>query len=242
LKYIICIFVVIISFSLLALYLNKSSHLPEKDVVLTINKRQITRDEFDKRFAKLYQGDKQGFINSLITKELMIQEAQKEGIDQAETFRYLIQEYYEQSLVRQIMDKKIRSMKATVGNDEIDRCLAFQNSTVHLTIFKAANEESARNRIFKGQEVRIVAARDLSSEISEQLETLKTGELTDPLCSDSGCDLLRIDKIESPPAPAYPEAVRDKLRTLLQERKKQRAMDAWIAGMKAKSTIAVMVK
>jgi len=242
LKYIIYIFTISFFFALLATYLNTSRQPSEKDIVLTINKRHITRDEFNKRFANLYQSDRQGFINSLITKELMIQEAQKEGIDKTEAFRYSIQEYYEQSLVKQIMDKKISGLKVSVNDEEIGRHLAFQNSTVHLTIFRAENEANAKKRQFKEQVVSVAAAKDLSSDINDRLENLKSGELTSPLCSDTGCDVIRLDSIVFHPTPEPTVAARKELRMVLVERKKQKALDAWIAGLRAKSGVSVMIK
>lgn len=241
-KYIIYILALSISLMVLAIYLSVSRHASDKDIALTINNRHITRDEFNKRFTDLYQVDKQGFINTLITKELMIQEAQKEGIDKTEAFRYSIQEYYEESLFKQIMDKKIKSLKVIVNNDELDKHLAFQNSTLSLTIFRAANEELAKKGQFKVRDARVTDVKNLSSDIGERLENLNTGEHTAPLCSDLGCDVILLNKIERHPIPGLSIAEREEVRKILVDRKKQKALDAWIADLKARSDIAVMIK
>ncbi|MBI5485518.1 MAG: hypothetical protein HY888_13830 [Deltaproteobacteria bacterium] len=75
-------------------YYTTVPHPLDKDIVISINQKNITREEFNARLASVHNPDRQEFINSLVVRELMIQAAEKEGIDKNEAFRRSIQEYY----------------------------------------------------------------------------------------------------------------------------------------------------
>ena len=69
---------------------------PDEGVLAFVNGRQITQTEFDIRWGELaeatrarYQkeGGKRLFLDELITRELLMQEARKLGLDQNDTIR-----------------------------------------------------------------------------------------------------------------------------------------------------------
>ncbi len=227
----------------LILYFTISFEPPEKNIVISINQKHITLEEFSARFASVqtsaHNSDKHDFINSLIVKELMIQDAQKEGIDKDEAFRRSIQDYYEQSLVKQVMDKKIKSLKVDVTDEEVDRFNSFQNSSVKVTVFSASDENAAKKGEFRAQEVRILRVNDLAGNIAERLEVLKEGGVTSPICSDTGCDVFRLDTVTPLVTVTVSPEDRKKLRSMLAERKRQKAIDLWISDLKAKSVIKI---
>lgn len=230
------------SFAVLVAYYTTKPHPSEKNIVITINRKHITLDEFNARFASVQATDRHDFINSLIVRELMIQDAQKEGIDKNEAFRRSIQDYYEQSLIKQVIDKKIKSLKVDVTDHEIDHFSAFQKSTVKVTVFRADNEDDAMKGQFKTQEAKTLRVNDLADDICDKLESLKEGSLTSPLCSVGGCVVFRLDSVTAPASETLSAENRRKMRTYLLERKKQRAMDSWIADLRAKSDIKVSIK
>ncbi len=244
-KYIWSLIVLAACCGALILYFTISFDPPEKNVVITINQKHITRDEFSARFASVqtsaHNGNKQEFINSIIVKELMIQDAQKEGIDKDESFRRSIQDYYEQSLVKQVMDKKLKSLKVDVTDEEINRYNSFQRSTVKVTVFYASDENAANKGVFRAQEEKTLRVNDLAGDIAERLEVLQEGGHTPPLFSDSGFSVFRLDKVISRVSVAALPEDREKIRSMLIERKKQKAIDEWIANLKAKSVIKISI-
>lgn len=231
-----------VSFAALIVSQTTTSRSPEKNIAISINKKQISLAEFNSRLASVHDPDRKNFINSLIVRELMIQDAQKEGIDKDESFRRSIQDYYEQSLIRQVVDKKIKNLKVDVTDDEIDRYVSFQNSTVKVTVFSAADENAANRGQFSSRETKNIVVNNLCADIGGLLEYLKPGELTSPLCSDSGCEVYRLDGVVAPASEKLSAENRRSVRSLLLERKKQKAMDSWIADLRAKSEITISIK
>jgi hypothetical protein len=84
-------YIIIIFFGLSAIigYELRSRNASPKEAALIINKKVITTGEFNELYAlqPSRSREKNDFINSLITRELLIQESQNEGIDRDESFR-----------------------------------------------------------------------------------------------------------------------------------------------------------
>jgi hypothetical protein len=245
LKFIWYIVVFVACFAALLAYQTIKPSPDEKSIAMTINKKLITINEFNARFASVkpsaHNADKQDFINSLIVKELMIQDAEKEGIDKDEAFRRSIQDYYEQSLIKQVMDKKVKGLKVAVTESDIDRFAAFQKSTLKLTVYNAADELSARKAQYKSQDSRTVQAVDLSGDLADRLALLKVGEVTLPICFDGGCEVYRLESAAAPKSEALPPELRGRLREQLLERKKQLALDSWVADLRSKANIKISI-
>jgi len=109
-----------------------SKHDPETDAVLAkINNYNLTLDEYqyqlnqelelDSDFKVTPEAQKE-FLEELIRKELLIQEAKKLKLDTKEEFVQTIQRYWESTLIRNLLDVKGRdiSSKIYVSEDAIE--------------------------------------------------------------------------------------------------------------------------
>ena len=109
-----------------------SQEKPEETEILSrINDYNLTLDEFqyeltaelelDKDF-KLTEEAKRKFLEELIRKELLIQEAKKLKLDRKDKFVRTIERYWESTLIRDLIDLKSREIekKAYVSQKEIE--------------------------------------------------------------------------------------------------------------------------
>jgi hypothetical protein len=87
---------------------------------LIINDRIVSQSELEE-FAKVgsYHSQGSGFLDAVITRELLIQEAVREGIHEEEAFRASVEAYYEQSLVKELVDRKLQNLSAEVTADMV---------------------------------------------------------------------------------------------------------------------------
>jgi len=201
------------SFTVLIVTLTFDRQPAKKIVAISVNDKQISREEFNLLRASVHASDERDFINSLVVRELMIQAAQQEGVDKEETFRRSIQDYYEQTLIKQVMDKRVSSIKLSVTEAEIDHFAEFQGSSVKLTILRANDDTAAKNSQFTRKETKTVPVQDLAGEISEHLDDLKVGERTAPFCTESGCEVFQLDAVIPPVSRSlHSTGSRDKLR------------------------------
>ena len=84
-----------------------------QEVAVSINDYKITRGEFEREFKNSVYGltntaeSRQNFLNTLIDRQLLLQYAQKEGFDKERAFLDTIERFWEQSLLKIVLDKKM---------------------------------------------------------------------------------------------------------------------------------------
>jgi peptidyl-prolyl cis-trans isomerase C len=104
---------------------------PEKKIIAQINKYKMTVEDLrydlknfthdEAGFLKTESGRKQ-YIDNLIEKEVLLQEAQHKGIDREKDFMKSIESYWEQALLRVLLERKAKeiSLSTRVHNSEIE--------------------------------------------------------------------------------------------------------------------------
>lgn len=241
-KYLYYIVLAVVVVSVAAGYFLFVTQTPPTNAALIINDRVITTDELKRHYASLRPDikDRDDFINSLITKELLIQESQKSGIDKGDAFRRSMQDYYEQSLIKLLMDRECACLNVSVSDDELDRYLMYLNKKILLSIFSFEDLDKAKSGLYRRVEQKTSSFEDLSNEIKDQVVHLKKGEMSQPMKSGDGYISLRIDAINSLPSPAPSQEEREITRKVLIEAKKGKMMNDWLAGLRNKAKIKIV--
>ena len=94
---------------------------------ISINGHQIGANEFKELFLEARESigdnalDPQVFLDSLINRKLLLQEAEREGLDKQKKFLKTIQRFWEQSLLKLVVDNKVTeaSKSITVTDKEV---------------------------------------------------------------------------------------------------------------------------
>lgn len=245
-RYIYYIIIILLLLSAIVGMELRSKRSPTKDAALIINNRIISTDEFNRLYASQpsYQGGQSGksdFINSLITKELLIQESQKEGIDKEESFRQSIQNFYEQSLIKLLMDKKFASLHITVSDQDVNGYMALMDNKLHLTIFTFNTPEEAEKGIYKDGESKTISFRDLSKTMQDSVIPLREGGMTQPIRSGDKYIVVRLDKMEMTAVKMPSASEKDKIKNMLLQEKRENMTCDWIADLRKKASIKILV-
>jgi len=216
---------------------------PEQDAAIIINNRIITTYEFNSLYdpQHAHVRDKTDFINSLIMKELLIQESQKKGIDKEEPFRRSIQNFYEQSLIKLLMDRTFSSLQITVTDGELKKYGELLNRNITITIFNYDDEDRAKNGIFRDSEQMTVSFEDLSDDIRYSIILLNEGEMSAPVKMEEKYITVRLDKTEKDMSQPSSQFDRELVRQTLTEWKKERAIDSWIAHLRENASIKILI-
>ena len=102
-------------------------HGDERELVARINTYEMSVDDFEseagltaptKYLSANPEEAKAELLDELITKKLLIQEAQKENFDKDRVFMKEIERYWEQALLKLLLKKKMRELSGAVGVDE----------------------------------------------------------------------------------------------------------------------------
>ena len=255
------------------LLLTGCSPPPEEGVLALVNGRQVTQAEFDTRWGELAEatraryekeGGKRLFLDELITRELLMQEARKLGLDQNDAIRDRTQRYREQLILDELLKDRIKA-KVELSQEELD---AYYEKHAHelLTPLKV--------RVWQMLLPNVSAAKDLEHQINEGgdfakfaqrysidgktkakggdlgpyhnglvvpevdavVHTLKPDMVSAPIKTDAGYYLVKITALDKEIIQAD-VAVRERLRQELLNEKRRRRFDGVIADIRAKAVI-----
>jgi len=99
---------------------------PSEEIAIRINDYTLTAGEFNELFSELKISEdtpkaRNIFVENLINRKLLLQEAQREGLDKEKDFLKAIENFWEQSLLTIIVDKKVKEVSGdiTVSEQEI---------------------------------------------------------------------------------------------------------------------------
>ena len=128
----------------------------KKEIVAKINDYELTLKEFDDQLAaeleldkdfKLTKEAKKEFLEQLIRKELLIQEATKLELDRREKFIRAIERYWESTLIRDLVELKGKefSQRTYVSQEEIEaRYEELKKSEGELPLLEEIQEKIAK--------------------------------------------------------------------------------------------------
>lgn len=188
-------------------------------------------------------------LNGLIERKLLIQEAVKLGLSEDEHFIETIKSYWEQTLIRELVNAKTRQWAdaVSVSDMEIERHYERMRFSVTLKTAKAAGEKE-----LEGKKELMRRGKRVSGETIEGPLYAENFNPGDPLLSAfdlkqggmtvikemKGITLVYVAAKEPAKIPPLKE-IRERIRQHLDEFKRQRAMDDWLRGVKKRSEITI---
>lgn len=248
---------------------------PQQDdpVVAMINGRAITQPEFDIRWNDLSpatraryekEGGKRRFLDELIMRELLIQEARKQGLDQSDEIREKTQRYKEQLILDEVLKDRIKT-RVDVSKEEMDAYFLkhadqlLANPKVQVSIMLLPNIYAAKDlkrQVESGGNFAKFAARysideksrskggDLGPyrkglvepDLDQVIQTLRPGVISEPVKTDRGYYLVKVSPLE-PEILQADQATRERLRQELLAEKRRSRLDDMFSELKAGATI-----
>ncbi len=99
---------------------------PAKEVIATINDYSLYKEDFLLE-TQLYPPShrarltKEQILDDLIQKKLLLLEAQRQGLDKDPAFMKMIERFWEQSLLRSLLEKKSKEIYSSIQAPEEER-------------------------------------------------------------------------------------------------------------------------
>lgn len=214
--------------------------------VIVINNRIVTEHEFDHLMkTKPIYYNKNEFIDFIIEKELLIQEAIKRDINKDEPFRASVEDFYEQSLIKILMDRKFKEFNPDVSDNEIQKYLALTN--MEIVISKTIYEKKEDIGKIISKNVKIIESDflDLSESLQFIIFTLNVGESSKGFEALEGFvvySLTMTEPITAPDTEQKPDKSADTQDTntiaeLIKNGKQEALLAEWVDGLKEKAEI-----
>jgi hypothetical protein len=112
---------------LIAVFIFGCTSKNNKEIVLKINNYEMTKDEFESAFkdsiyAKVDTPEaRKEFLDNLINKKLILQDAEAKNIDKEEDFLRSVEKFWEQSLLKLALERKTKEISGLnqVSDQEI---------------------------------------------------------------------------------------------------------------------------
>lgn len=240
-KYIYYIIAIMIVFSALAAYGLFDTRLEISKPIFSINDRIVSESEFEKMLPRKpsYMSREQ-FVESVIDKQLLVQEAIKMDIDKEESFRRSVENFYEQSLIKILLDRKLDSLVVDVTNDEIAKYEQFMQNNIFLTKMIYPSLKNAKNKINETIEKIEADFIDLSDDLKFIVLNLNTGEFSKPRTTDFGVVIYRLDDIQKKETSGeghIKEMNIKRVSVFIQDKKKEQLLDEWTDKIRGSAEI-----
>jgi len=124
----------------------------KKEVLVTIDNYSLYKEDFLSE-ARLYPPayrevlTKEQILDDLIQKKLLLLEAQRQGLDKDPAFMKMVERFWEQSLLRSLLEKKSKEILSSIQAPEEERN---QKATQMMQRWMNELKKSAKIRINKG--------------------------------------------------------------------------------------------
>jgi len=215
-KYLFTIFILVVMSSVLTLYFLWPK--PPNEVERNDNSPQTTSYHQPGEDARLAASE---------TRKILVQEAQRIGIDKEDSFRKSLKEYYEQSLIKVLTDRKLAEMKVSISEEDIDRYLSRFGHIVTFIRFPVENGKAVEESGYQST----VLFDELSSTLRLLIADLNPGESAKQFETGTEISVVRLEKIE--PADVLPvmKVDRNRVREQLENHQRSLEIDRWINGL-----------
>ncbi len=168
-----------------------------------------------------------------LTRRILVQEAQRIGIDKEESFRRSLKAYYEQSLVKVLTDRKLSETVVEVSEADVDHYLGCSGKIFTFTRFPVEKGKL----IEQNGHQNTVRFDDLSVTLRLLVASLEPGEQAKQFETGTEISVIRLDAIE---IPAGREAIpydRDRIREQLENHQRSMGIDRWISALRKTSAV-----
>ncbi len=245
----------------------------EEPVVALVNGRAITQAEFNLRWDELShatksryekEGGKRQFLDELITKELLLQEARRRGLDQDEIIRDKTRRYKEQLILDELLKGKLQS-KVELTQEELtayydshasellDPLKANISLMLLPNVYAAKDLESQINRggsfakfaqrysvnektKGKGGDLGPYRKGLVPPEVEEVIQNLKLGMVSAPIKTDDGYYLVMLTPLDETIIQAD-LATQERLRQELLTEKRRKQFEEVIADIRTHASV-----
>ncbi len=245
----------------------------ESPVLAVVNGKPITQSEFDVRWAELpesrqarYQreGGKKKFLDDMIARELLLQEARRLGFDQTTEVRERAQRFQEQLALDELM-RELAKTHAQVTQDELEDYYMAHSSAVlatehiraaQIVVPTAVQALEVRKQLEDGADFGKLAQKvstdqttkfrggDLGPyrkgaappEIEAAILTQNPGTISEPIKIAAGFALVKVTS-RDPLDARSAHVARERLRQELYAEKRRKQFEEFLAALRRKASV-----
>ncbi len=268
------VFIIIISF--LFIFASCAKHEEQKGPYLAkVGNVKITQADLDKEMKNLppfaqriFEGKegKERFLNELVKKELLYQEAVKQGLDKDAAYLDKVMDFKKVTLISQLLENEIEE-KAQVTEEDVKNYYDEHKEDfspfdqIRLSVIRVKTEDEA-NKILeelnKGEDFAKIAkessidtnsakvggdlgflSRDkISPEHEMAIARMMKGDVSNPIRTEQGFDIIKVTDKKTSNVVEF-EKVKDLISQHLSAEKQKEVFDSYIESLKKTYTVEI---
>jgi peptidyl-prolyl cis-trans isomerase C len=235
----------------------------------------ITQADFDREIQSLPDyakqmfegpGGREKFLDEVIKKEILYQEALKQGIDKSPEFIRKMEDAKKMTLISGLLEKEIMSKAQVTDKDIRDYYDQHKNEFTttsqirasHILVKTEAEAEEVLARLKKGEKFEDIARKesmDKSSarnggdigyfsrgqivpEFEKAAASLKIGEISGPVKTQFGYHIIKVTDKKTGPAADF-DRVKEIIGQKLTGEKQKEAFDSYLEGLRKKYKVEI---
>lgn len=208
---------------------------PDEGVV-TINDHTLTRqDILDYKDRTAHHGSNNEFIDEIITKQLLIAEAQRRKIDKERTFRLALKTFYEHSLIKILMERVTTSIEAEVTDAEVENYLISFGKTFTFYTLQTDGKTTLATIMAEGKRYS-TKFDNLSGQLQQTLAGMEPGKTTTTFVTGNEKIAVHLEKISGATTDSQ-DFDKEIIRTQLRQTKIEEQVNSWLGELREQASI-----
>lgn len=210
---------------------------------------------------QMFEGEKgrEKFLDEIVKKEILYQEALKKGLDKAPDFTKKMEEFKKLTLVSELLEKEIMA-KAKASDQEVKEyydkhreefATTSQIKASHILVKTEAEAEKILERLKKGEKFDAVAKKesldkqsaqnggdlgyfkrgDMVPEFEKAAAALKAGEISKPVKTSFGFHIIKVTDKKTGPVIEF-EQIKGMISQRLSGERQKEAFDKYLADLR----------
>jgi hypothetical protein len=240
-KYLFIILAIVSLATVLSLFTFLPKKAPPRDeIAISINGHDIAKDTISRESTKKgYQAkDKSEIYDTLIIRELLIQEAERQAINKEDSFRKSLKEFYENTLIKSLLDRKNEQLQTSVSEKEISDYVALNGKIITFTRLDSIPNSQEEGKQAKGLS-NTALFNDLASPVRILLSSLQPGQFAVHFDTDSEKYAIRLDNVQPSSDISASQPEKKHITAMLEDYKREQQMNQWLADLKQHATITI---
>jgi peptidyl-prolyl cis-trans isomerase C len=240
-----------------------------------INGKELTVGEFDLRWSQMPESARKSydspegrkkFLEELITRELLLQEAKKRGLDRDRTLVERVERFKERSILDSLMKEEVDA-RVTVTQDEVKAFYATHSESFtapresrvsHILVKTEADALDLKKRLnegedfaglarkvsldlatrYKGGDLGVIKPGQMVPQFEQAVRHLKVGEISPPVATQFGYHIIKLNERTAGMVQSFDET-KDQVKDQLLLEKKRKRFDELVASLRAKAKLRV---
>jgi peptidyl-prolyl cis-trans isomerase C len=213
------------------------------------------------------ENGREKFVEELVKKEMLYQEAVKKGLDKSADFLKKVEEFKKLTLVSELLEKEIMA-KAKVSDQEAkeyyekhkeDFVTTSQIKASHILVKTEEEAVKVLARLKKGEKFDEIAKKEsldkgsaknggdlgyfsrgqMVPEFEKAASELKTGETSKPVKTNYGFHIIKVTDKKAGPAIEY-DRIKDLITQKLSGERQKESFDKYVADLRKTYTVEIM--